>query len=209
MSTRAIPMHEGGNYLNKKAGRSMVTALAVAIALAALVVFAAEARAGSFDSEPPEAVLMKYKTVLQAQGNAGGYWHSYNEKTGGWSYTIYDNFGEYAFPKSNEVGAGRRLHVRFDKPQRPSAVEINAYPRVKGADFGGKRPAGQRQEVKRTLRPVRQNGETVGWDAFFRVGEPERHYYLVVRTGWERVVFPGTHISYGNHITYGLHVRTR
>ena len=183
---------------------ALAVAIAVAIALVTLAVFAAEVRAGSFDSEPPEAVLMKYKTVLQARGNTSGTWHFY--EGGGWNYIIYDNFGEYEFPDPATVGAGRRLHVRFDEPQRPSAVTINAWPRVKdGYDF--EIPAGQRRQLKHTLSPVVQGGETVGWDVFFRVNQPERHYYLVVRSGWERV--PGTHISYGKNVSYGLHARTR
>jgi hypothetical protein len=186
-----IATRKGGAYPKKKIGRSLVMILAAALAVATLAVFTAEARAGSFDSQPPEAVLMKYKTVLQAQGNAGGTWHFYE---GGWNHIIYDNFGEYAFPEPDTVGAGRRLHVRFDEPQRPSAVTINAWPKAKdGYDF--EVPAGQRRQLKRTLMPVKQGGETVGWDVFFRVNQPERHYYLVVRSGWERV--PGTHISYG------------
>jgi hypothetical protein len=55
MSARAMSTHKGGAYPKKKIGRSLVAtlALAVAIAFATLAVFAAEARAGSFDSEPP------------------------------------------------------------------------------------------------------------------------------------------------------------
>jgi hypothetical protein len=65
------------------------------------------------------------------------------EARAGWNHTIYDNFGEYAFPEPDTVGAGRRLHVRFDEPQRPSAVTINAWPKAKdGYDF--EVPAGQR-----------------------------------------------------------------
>jgi hypothetical protein len=44
----------------------------VVVALATLAVFAAEARAGSFGSEPPNAVLMKYKSVLQVAYSGGG-----------------------------------------------------------------------------------------------------------------------------------------
>jgi len=135
-----IATGKGGAYLKKKIGRSLVMILAAALTVATLAVFTAEARAGSFNSQPPEAVLMKYKTVLKAQGNAGGTWHFYE---GGWNHIIYDNFGEYAFPEPDTVGTGRRLHVRFDEPQRPSAVTINAWPKAKdGYDF--EVPAGQR-----------------------------------------------------------------
>ena len=78
------------------------------------------------------------------------------------------------------------------KAERP-AVRINAHPRLKDAEVGSKTPAGQRQKLKAVLRPVKQGGKTVGWDAFFRVNEPGRHYYLVVTAEWERV--PGTHTS--------------
>jgi hypothetical protein len=200
-----MPSHRDVLYRGKEIWRSLrLGALALAAALALVAVFAAEARAGSFDPDPPEAVLMKYKTVLQTRGNAGGTWHFYDA---GWNYIIYDNFGEYAFPEPAVVGAGRRPHVRFDKPERPSAVTINAWTNVKDGDIWAERPAGQRQQLQRTLRPVQQGGETVGWDAFIRVNQPDRHYYLVVRAGWDRV--PGTQISYGKNVSYGLHVRTR
>ena len=183
----------------------LASALSVALVFAALAVFAAEARAGSFSRYPPEAVLMKYKTVLQMASAAGGQWCFYdppaNGEPGGFLCAIYDNFGYFDFPKPDEVGPGRRLHVRFDKPERPNFVEVNAWPRAKKH-----RPVGQKRELKRILKPVKQDGRTVGWDVFFRVNEPGHHYYLRVASGWERV--PGKHASYGR-IAYGLHVKTR
>jgi hypothetical protein len=177
--------------------------LAVAFVAAMLAVFAAQAQAGSYDSEPPKAVLSKYKTALQTRGYSGGAWYFYRD--GGCSGFVADNFGIYTFPKPDTVAASRRLHVRIVKPER-SAVRVNAHPRLKDAELGGKTPAGQRQVLKHTLRPVRREGETVAWDIFFRVNEPDRDYYLVVRVEWERV--PGTHISYG-YANYGFHVKTR
>jgi hypothetical protein len=99
---------------------------------------------------------MKYKTILQVQSNAGGTWY-YHQGTG-WNFTVYDNFGQYTFPEPDTVGSGRRLHVRFDKPQGPSAVVINAYPRVGEKGY----PSGQSRQLKRTIRSVKQGGETVG-----------------------------------------------
>ena len=49
--------------------------------------------------------------------------------------------------------------------------------------------------------------EKADGDVFFRVNQPERHYYMNVDAAWERV--PGKRISYGEYIEYGLHVRTR
>jgi hypothetical protein len=193
----------GGVYTSAKktGGRALVLVVMVAaMALATLAVFAAEAWAGSFDPEPPKAVLMKYKTVIQAQGSDLGTWYYYEGTE--WSILTYDIFGDYSFPEPQTVGAGRRLHIRLDKPQRPSAVEINAYPRVGKHGY----PSGQRRQLQRTLRPVKKDGETVGWDVFFRVNRPERHYYMNVYAAWERV--PGKRISYGDAL-YGLHVRTR
>lgn len=192
--------------LHKPRLLALALALAGAIALATLAVFAAEARAGSFDPNPPKATLMKYKTVLQVAFAAGGSWTSC--EPGGCPTAVYDNFGLFFFPKPDEVGAGRRLHVRFDKPERPNFVEVNAWPRAKKAkECGGcKRPAGQKRQLEHTLRPVKRDGKMVGWDVFFRTNKPGRHYYLRVASGWKRE--PGSHVSYGR-VVYGLHVKTR
>jgi hypothetical protein len=192
----------------------LASALAVALVLGALALFAAEARASAASPGryPPLAVLMKYKIVLQMTSAAGGRWCFYeppaNGEPGGFPCAIYDNFGVFDFPKPDEVGAGRRLHVRFKKPVRPNFAEVDAWPRAKKPKGyeEDERPVGQMQRLKSILRPVKQDGKTVGWDVFFRVNEPGRHYYLRVASGWERV--PGKHASYGR-IAYGLHVKTR
>jgi hypothetical protein len=178
---------------------ALALALAVATALATLAIFAAEARAGSFGSKPPKAVLMKGSHVLQVRSFSGGTWSYYQN---GWICCfVADNFGHYAFPKADVVGAGTRLHVRLAKPERPS-VGIVARPKSNEQDV----PYGQRQQLEHTFRRVERDGEKVAWDVFFRVNEPDRHYYLVVYAEWEKV--PGTHTSYGD-ANYGLHVKTR
>ena len=95
------------------------------LVLATLALFASEAWAGSFGSEPPDAILMKYKTVLQTARAAGGTWCVYAPPAGGgpggYPCAIYDNFGVFDFPKVDEVGAGKRLHVRFHKPEPPTS----------------------------------------------------------------------------------------
>ena len=101
------------------------------------------------------------------------------------------------YPKAAVVGAGRRLHVRLRKPERPSSLSI----------YASRTKFGQARRLERTLRPVEQDGKTVGWEAYFRVDQPDRHYYIDVYPVWERV--PGTHISYGDDTAYWLHVRTR
>jgi len=177
--------------------------LALAAAFAALALFAAEARADSFDHRPPKGVLMKDGKTLQAQVFAGGEWSWY---IGGEPATAYfDNFGSYHFPYPDRVGPGTTLHVRFAKPQRPHAVHVNAYPRVKDATFGGKSPAGEKQQLETTLSPVKQLGKIVAWNVNFRVGESERDYYLIVHSVWSPVA--GTRTSYGN-ANYAFHVKT-
>jgi hypothetical protein len=187
--------------------RLLVLAIASAVALlfAALAVFAAEARAGSFDNQAPKGVLMKYDKVLQTSYAAGSWvWKTPR----GWSMVVLDNFGEYYFPKKDEVPAGSRLHVRFDKPERPDFVAVNAWPRVEDGPLGdaGKTFAGPKQRLKFILKPVKRDGKTVKWDVFFRTNEPDRDYYLKVTLGWKKE--PGSHASYGQGL-YGFHVETR
>jgi len=125
-------------------------ALAVALLFAALAVFASEARAGSFGSEPPNAVLMKYKSVLQVAGAAGGQWYFYappaNGEPGGWPFIIYDSFGEFHFPKTRR-GGGRQEAAR-EVPQA-GAPQLRRGKRLaegqRRRELGGKRPAGRKQ----------------------------------------------------------------
>jgi len=49
--------------------------MVAAMALAGTVGFAAQARAGSFADSPPKAVLMKYKTVIQAREVVAAHWY--------------------------------------------------------------------------------------------------------------------------------------
>jgi hypothetical protein len=140
------------------------------------------AYAGSFGQNPPKAALMKGDTVLQTTGAPGGNW-AFCNKSGECGSAIYDNFGEFWFPKVDEVNAGSRLHVRFNKPERPDFIEVNAWPKVKEGQMGGKLLAGQKQLLNSTLRPVKRDGEIVKWDVFFRTNEPDRDYYLRVSSG--------------------------
>ena len=181
----------------------LASALAVALVFAALAVFAAEARAGSFDSRPPKAVLMKGATVLQA-GQSGSFsWSFYNEGSGNWKTLCADT--TYMFPRAHDdfLRAGTRLHIRLGKPQRPDKFMITAYG---GFDKGQKWPIGKGRRLDTNLRRVERDGKTVAWDVFFRVNEPDRHYYLDTFRLWESV--PGTHTSYGD-ASYSFHVKTR
>jgi hypothetical protein len=192
----------GGTYPGRKVGRSLVVALAVALALAMLAVFAAEARAGSFGSRPPSAVLMKGATVLQTGQRGSFCWTHYDEGVGKWRYVCGD--APYMFPRAHDfLRAGTRLHIRLGKPQRPEKFMITAYG---GFDKGQKWPIGKGRRLDTNLRRVERDGKTVAWNVFFRVNEPDRHYYLDTIGLWESV--PGTHTSYGD-ASYSFHVRTR
>jgi hypothetical protein len=191
----------GGTYRGRKVGRSLV--VAVALVVAALAVFAAEAGAGSFDSRPPEAVLMKGQAVLQT-GQRGSYcWSWYDEAIGDWKGLCADTFS-YAFPRADGLlKAGARLHVRLAKPERPEKFRITAY---RGFDKKDKWPVGKGRRLNTIFEPVKRDGETVAWNVYFRVNQPDRHYYLDTFAVWGQV--PNTHVSAGD-ATYTFHVKTR
>ena len=155
---------------------------------------AVEAQAGSFDHHPPNPVLIKSSQVLQEGGPTYEEWWFY--KDGSWTGSIAESFSPTNFPRAEVVRAGK-LHIRLNKPQRPERFEIYAYPNSKKLT---------RTKLTRTLGRVERDGKTVGWDVYFRVKEPDRHYYLGTSGSWERV--PGTHISYGEG-SWSFHVKTR
>ena len=143
---------------------------------------------------------MKGATVLQTS-SAGTFC---------WYYGPYDDVlcdddpAFYSFPRADGfLKAGTRLHIRLAKPERPEVLTITAY---RGFDKKRKLPIGERRELVRTFGRVERDGKTVGWDVFFRVNRPGRHYYLDTGGFWEEV--PGTRISYGD-ASYSFHVKTR
>jgi hypothetical protein len=109
----------------------------------------------------------------------------YYDEDAGWTEYYSDSAAYFNgnYPEAVVVGAGRRLHIRLRKPERPSAFEI----------YASRAEGGQGRQLKHTFRRVERDGETVAWDVFFWVNQPDRHYYLDVYPVWERV--PGTHIS--------------
>jgi hypothetical protein len=137
---------------------------------------------------------MKYKTVIQARDVVASHWFYYEEEHG-WVEEYIDSADIFdgTYPKAAMVGAGRRLR----KPERPSSLKI----------YASRTKDGPERRLQRTLRPVEQDGKTVGWEAYLRVGRPDSHYYIDVHSMWDEV--PGTHTSYGDEATYWLPVRTR
>ena len=174
----------------KRTGRLwMYFALVLAMALSMLTVVATQAQAvRSFDP-----VLMKGQTVLQHGVFAYGTWHFYED--GRWNTVYADGPGmdmtldEY--PHAAVVGAGRKLHIRLNKAQRPERFTI------KDHQTG--------RHLQTTLRRVQRDGKTVAWDAYFRVNRPGHKYYLDTRGVWKPV--EGTHIGYGFRV-FLFHVKT-
>jgi hypothetical protein len=178
----------------------VLVVLTATMALAVTGVVAAEAQAGSFDNRPPEALLIKPSQVLQ-EGKVGSSCWDYFVEDGFWVTGCSDTV--YRFPRADVVGAGKQLHIRLDKPQRPERFRISAY---KGFDREAQRPIGEARRLNTTFRRVERDGKTVAWNVFFRVNEPDRHYYLATSGEWKRV--PDTHISYGQG-SWFFHVKTR
>lgn len=58
-------------------------------------------------------------------------------------------------------------------------------------------PVGPARRPVVSLRPVKQDGRTVAWDAFFELNRVDRHYYLSAFGLWEE----------GN-ASYNFHVKT-
>jgi hypothetical protein len=173
----------------KTASRPLVLVVMVAtMVLAGIAIVAAEAQAGSFSDGFPKQVLMKGTTVLQEGNFYYGSWHWY--EAGEWNRVDADGILDY--PRADTVRAGSKLHIKINKPERPAAFRIRAYKKVDRFS----NPIGTGRLLNTTFRRVERDGETVGWNVFFRVNEPNRNYYLKTYGRWARV--PGTHISYGD-----------
>ena len=175
----------------------MLVMMFTAMALAGIAIVVAEARAGSFSDEFPKQILMKGATVLQDGNFYYGTWNSY--EAGEWNEVHADGFG--GFPRADTVRAGSRLHIKTNKPERPASFRIRAYKQV--GQFST--PIGTGRLLNTTFRRIERDDKKVGWNVFFRVNEPNRHYYLEAGGRWERV--PGTHISYGNSHE-NFHIKT-
>src|SRR3954452_22549179 len=114
---------------------------------------------------------MKGDTAIQKGLRGSSCWSHWNEDKDYWA-AVCSDFFVYRFPRAPEaLRAGRRLHMRIDKPERPEDFKITAY---KGFDKGQHRPVGKRQRLDANLRPVKRDGDTVAWNVFFRVNEPNR-----------------------------------
>jgi hypothetical protein len=106
-----------------------------------------------------------------------------------------------SYPAGDRVEAGSRLYVALRKPQRPDRFSIHAYRNLDRDGF----PTGDAQRLSTSLERVVRDGRTVGWDVFFYVNRPDRHYYLDASGKWNHV--RGSKASYGDSSWY-FHVKT-
>jgi len=72
------------------------------------------------------------------------------------------------FPEADRVAAGSKLRVRVSKAQRPDSFEVAAY---RTADEEGE-PSGEGRPLKRSLKPVAVDGQTVAWTRCSRSTAP-------------------------------------
>lgn len=184
-----------------KAKRLWVSVVMVlAMALAGIAVVATEAQAGSFSDRAPHPALMKGQKVLQhGKFNYSG-WNWY--EAGKWNLVYADGLGNY--PRDGVlVRAGSRLHLKINKPEKPAIFKVIAYRNDR--EHPGW-PLGEGRSLDTTLRPMKRDDKTVGWNAYFYVNRSDHHYLLETQGIWEEV--PGTHISYGEDSMH-YHVKTR
>ena len=168
--------------------RTIVVLVAMALTLVAL-----GGVAYSEDHRPPETVLYKGKQELQT-GRLGSYCWSTPSGPG-----RCVDVAELSYPAADSVRAGSMLHVRILKSQRPENFSISAYQKVDEWGF----PVGRTTRLDTSLRRVVEDGRTVAWDVFFRVGEPGRHYYLNAFGEW------GNGEGGGGDASYTFHVKTK
>lgn len=172
--------------------------LALLLMMMTVALVAAGGVAYPHDHRPPKTVLMKGEEELQ-RGRLGSYcWVS---PLGDGSFSSECRETEVAFPDAEPVRAGRSLGIRIGKATPPGRFSIRTYARV---DRNGA-TVGDGHRVRTTLEPVVVDGETVAWEAVFRVERPGRHYYLEAFGVWRDEQGSGAR----QDATWVFHVQTR
>ncbi len=163
--------------------RRMMTMLAVAVLMVALLAGAAQAH----DHRMPNTILMKGAKELQTGHRViESYWASADgdglcaNVARYYTFELLDGSG-FNYPEADRVAAGSELRVRISKIQRPDSFSVAAYPTI---DEHGN-PSGEARLLKRSLERVVVDGKTVAWDARFSVNRPSRDYYLIAKGLWQ------------------------
>ncbi len=139
----------------------------------------ASGTAQAHDHQIPDTVLKKGAKQLQAGLPVGE--SSWDQLTGDDECLNVSTIYRTRFPEADRVAAGSKLRVRVSKEQRPDSFEVAAY---RTLDEEGE-PGGEGRLLKRLLKPVVVDGQTVAWDAVFSVNRPSRDYYLVAGGHWQ------------------------
>lgn len=120
------------------------------------------------DHRPPRA-------ELRAGGDAHrlGYWsYGWTHPDGKFCVTEQaDGFPNYR-PRLVVEHLHSRPRVLFRKDQRPRAVSLHQYRRLRNGV-----PVGEGRRLDVSLMPRRRGGEIVGWAARFRATVPDRRFY--------------------------------
>ncbi len=86
----------------------------------------------------------------------------------------------HSFPPAKRVEADGTLHIRIRKAEEARRASLYTAPRLNQDGW----PVVSRR-LAISLKPVRREGRTVAWDAFFSVKRSDTHYYLSF-AGWWR-----------------------
>ena len=155
--------------------RRMLAVLGALLLGLGLALGGALAPARALDGDPARAILKQDGRTLQ-KGKQG----SYCWPTGPGEFTCADAVPSY--PRVDRVAEGSKLRVRISESQKPRDLDLTAYRRVNANDV----PVGDGQNLRYDWERVRRNGKTVAWEAVFRVGQPNRHYYLSAFGRWKK-----------------------
>ncbi len=177
----------------------LVGVMLVAMSLGLLGALLAQAPVQAHDHQIPRTALKKGAKGLQAGILVGE--SSWDQLTGDDECLNLSTIYRTRFPEADRVAAGAKLRVRVSKAQRPDSFEVAAYRTV---DEEGE-PSGEGRLLKRSLKPVTVDGQTVAWDAVFSVDRPGRDYYLVSEGRWQDS--EGCHNE--QFASWSFHVETR
>ena len=122
-------------------------------------------------SPPPKAMLMKGNKEVQ-KGRLGTYcWEGF-----GCAEAFFPDPGTTA-----RVAAGSTVHIRIKYAEEPRHAQLWSAEKL---NWRGWTVDARRKSI--SLKPVRREGQTVAWDAFFSVKRPDAHYYLSFSGYWDK-----------------------
>lgn len=174
----------------------LVAAMTVALVGIGLV---GQVPASAHDHLIPKTTLIKEARELQTGLKVVD--SSWTQPAGNGEFVTQTASYIWRFPEVDRVAAESKLRVRILKRQRPDTFSITAYPKV---DENGE-PDGQGRLLRRSMKPVVQDGRTVAWDAVFYFNRPLRDYYLVSEGHWKDTQGSGS----DQWAYWSFHVKTR